>query len=208
MFEKQLGHLQIGEPGEDFKTSAVGHHFQTRLKPTLQKRWEGGELHDQSTPSLPSQGLWMQLHWHITVVPSPYLSPLDTSYSWPPWAFRPTRYFSWTFWSALHPITGVGEHITPGVCWQRHTAQGHEKVQLHPWEQPASDTPVSFMRDNVTHNVQCMVGMQRSPSSFRLLHHMVIPTLPLCFQNSHRLRGLKSQSLQQIQKRLELLFHF
>lgn len=113
---------------EGWKTSAVWHRLQPRLTPTSQKWWEGGEPHGRAPAyPLPSQPrslpTGMQLRWATTILPSPYPSPLDASYSLLPQAFRPVLCFSWTFWSALHPITGFGESTALGT-WSRGTVLG------------------------------------------------------------------------------------
>lgn len=161
----------------------------------------------QHTLSLPSQGLRMQLHWDITAVPSPYLSPLvlipdHHGLLGPCSASRgcfEVHYIPPQVLVSTSPQASAGGDTLLRATRRRNGTQGNSLLvtQL-----------VSLVGDSVTHDVQCTVGMRRSGASLRLLYRMVIPMLPLCFQNSHRLRGLKSQSLQQIQKRPELLFHF
>lgn len=193
------------------ETSTLWHYLQPRLNRTSQKWWEGGEPrvrapahpHPSQLRSLP---VWMQLHWAILIVSLPYPSPLDASYSLPPRAFRPILCFSWRCFEVDCVPSRVLVSAPPQASAQgREKVQAQMEVQLDLWEHPAGDTASPI------HGWWCHTrpAVHGGCTMFTLLQRMVTPMLPPCFQDSRRLRvrGLKSQSLQQIQKRTELLFH-
>lgn len=227
---KSASALHLQQAGE---TSATWHHLQPRLNPTLQKWWGGGEPREAPKGmSCPERWLrvwqWFEpithtgfchhcsfsmwrILWEQENKMSLFLQrcfllptncPFTLSKSFRCVFFLTTMTFwaSQRFWSALRPVMALGEHITPGICWQRNTAGGCEKVlpemevQWYLWEQPPGDTAslLPGWHSGTVCSAGCLCGARPC--------HVGSCTLGA--------RGLKRQTVQQIPKRTELLFHF